>query len=97
MCSWLQCGSELCLFPFAQAFFFSENVFSPLTSGVCLQLAEAPAMGQPVFGLDVRLEHTSANIGQRGNVLLLLCILIAVCVCGPGIRVLDCPDILTLY
>lgn len=38
---------------------FSENFLSPLTSGVCLQLAEARAMGQPVFRLDVRREHTA--------------------------------------
>lgn len=59
---------------------FLENFLSSLTSGVCLQLVDSPAMGQPVFGLDVRLEHTSANISQRGNVVdLLLYILTAFC------------------
>lgn len=63
------------LLPLYSQFFFSENFLSPLTSGACLQLADTRAMGQPVFGLDVRREHTQ----QKGNVAdLLLCLLKAV-------------------
>lgn len=35
-----------------------QRTFSPLTSGVCRQLADTRAAGQPVFGLNVRREHT---------------------------------------
>lgn len=40
----------------------------PLTSGGYLVWLcdSSPAMGQPVFGLDVRLQCVSANVGRKG-------------------------------
>lgn len=58
---------------------FLEHFLSLLTSGVCLQQVDSPAMGLPVFELDGKLQQTSANISQRGNAVdLILYILTAV-------------------
>lgn len=47
---------------------YSELSLHSLTSGVYPPLVHSPAMGLPVFGLDVRLQHASSNSSWRGNV-----------------------------
>lgn len=54
--------------PFFLLTFFPLPLPLSLTSGGYLVWLcdSSPAMGQPVFGLDVRLQCVSANLGRKG-------------------------------
>lgn len=81
-------SSKLC------SLIYSELSLHSLTSGLYPLLVHSPAMGLPVFGLDVRLQHASSNIGWRGNIrsravfmyvgiyMTLSCVTVQACVSG---------------